>query len=159
MQKVGFFRSIHVKFVLIYVMLILIAMEIIGLYFARELEQTLKTNFTTSIADRMSLVEFSVGEEMKKKRAADDPMTLEESLQAVLSGFRSEDINEVRVINAGNIILATSALNNISMVGQRSADDIVRRSNASKAPYEIIHLDEKTRNRVLVRATPIVVDG
>ncbi|WP_186671915.1 cell wall metabolism sensor histidine kinase WalK [Sporosarcina sp. BP05] len=158
MQKVGFFRSIHVKFVLIYVMLILIAMEIIGLYFARELEQTLKTNFTTSIADRMSLVEFSVSEEMIKKRAADDPMTLEKSLQDVLSGFKSEDINEVRVINAGNIILATSALNNLSMVGQRSADDIVRKSNASKAQYDIINLDRKTRNRILVRATPIVVD-
>ena len=49
MQKVGFFRSIHVKFVIIYVMLILIAMEIIGLYFARELEEKLKTNFTNSI--------------------------------------------------------------------------------------------------------------
>jgi len=157
MQKVGFFRSIHVKFVLIYVMLILIAMEIIGLYFARELEQTLKTNFTTSITDKMSLVEFNVREEMMKKRAADDPMSLEKSLQAVLSGFKSEDINEVRVINAGNIILATSALNNISMVGQRSADDIVRKSNASKTPYDIINLDRKTGNRILVRATPIVV--
>ena len=157
MQKVGFFRSIHVKFVLIYVMLILIAMEIIGLYFARELEQTLKTNFTTSITDKMSLVEFNVREEMMKKRAADDPMSLEKSLQAVLSGFKSEDINEVRVINAGNIILATSALNNISMVGQRSADDVVRKSNASKALYEIINLDRKTRKRILVRAMPIVV--
>ena len=55
MQKVGIFRSIHVKFVLIYVLLILIAMQIIGLYFARELEKTLKANFTTSIVDRMSL--------------------------------------------------------------------------------------------------------
>ena len=72
MQKVGFFRSIHVKFVLIYVMLILIAMEIIGLYFARELEQTLKINFTNSIDDRMNLVEFSVREEMTKNDW-DDP--------------------------------------------------------------------------------------
>jgi two-component system, OmpR family, sensor histidine kinase VicK len=159
MHKVGFFRSIHVKFVLIYVMLILIAMEIIGLYFARELEQTLKTNFTTSIADRMSLVEFSVREEMMKKRATDDPMTLEKSLQAVLSGFTSEDINEIRVINAGNIILSTSALNNLSMVGQRSSDPIVRKSNASKTPYDIIHLDDKKRKRVLVRVTPIEIDG
>ena len=76
MQKVGFFRSIHVKFVLIYVLLILIAMQIIGLYFASELEETLKTNFTTSIVDRMNLVEFSVREEMIKERSADDP-TLE----------------------------------------------------------------------------------
>ena len=87
MQKVGFFRSIHVKFVLIYVMLILIAMEIIGLYFARELEQTLKINFTTSIDDRMSLVEFSVREEMMKKRVADDPMTLETESSGRPFGF------------------------------------------------------------------------
>ena len=88
---------------LIYVLLILIAMQIIGLYFASELEQTLKTNFTTSIVDRMNLVEFSVREEMMKERSADDPMTLEQSLRTVLSGFTSEDINEIRVINPGNI--------------------------------------------------------
>jgi two-component system, OmpR family, sensor histidine kinase VicK len=158
MQKVGFLRSIHVKFVLIYVMLILIAMEVIGLYFARELEQTLKTNFTTSIEDRMSLVEFSVREEMLKKRAPDDLITLETSLGAVLSGFKSEDINEIRVINAGNLILATSNLENHSMVGQRSVDDIVRKSAALKTPYDIIRLDLKTRERILVRATPITVD-
>ncbi|MEK5067736.1 cell wall metabolism sensor histidine kinase WalK [Sporosarcina sp. FSL K6-1508] len=157
MQKVGFFRSIHVKFVLIYVMLILIAMEVIGLYFARELEQTLKTNFTTSIADRMSLVEFSVLEEMTKKRATDDPQTLEMSLRAVLSGFKSEDINEIRVISAGNLILATSA-DNQSVVGQRSPVEIVRKSITSKSPDEVINLNLKTRNRVLVRATPIIVD-
>ncbi len=158
MQKVSFFRSIHVKFVLIYVMLILIAMEIIGLYFASKLEQTLKTNFTTSIEDRMSLVEFSVREEMLKKRDPDDPITLEMSLGAVLSGFKSEDINEIRVINAGNLILATSNLENHSMVGQRSVDDIVRKSAALKNPYDIIRLDMKTRKRILVRATPITLD-
>ncbi|NYF25563.1 cell wall metabolism sensor histidine kinase WalK [Sporosarcina sp. JAI121] len=160
MQKVGFFRSIHVKFVLIYVMLILIAMEIIGLYFARELEEKLKTNFTTSITDRMSLIEFSVREEMIKKRAPDDPLTLEASLQGVLSGFPSEDINEIRVINAGKIILATSALDKQqSLVGQRSTDDIVRKSLASKTPQDIIYLDRKTRNRILARATPFTHDG
>ena len=39
MQKVGLFRSIHVKFVLIYVLLIIIAIQIIGIYFARKLEE------------------------------------------------------------------------------------------------------------------------
>ncbi len=88
MQKVSFFRSIHVKLVLIYVLLILIAMQIIGLYFARELEETLVTNFETSIKDRMKLVEFSVREEMLKERSEDDP-TPETSLRTVLSGFSS----------------------------------------------------------------------
>ena len=60
----------------------------------------------------MNLVEFSVREEMMKERTADDPMTLEQSLRTVLSGFTSEDINEIRVINARYSILATSVLDN-----------------------------------------------
>ena len=70
MQKVGFLKSIHVKIVLIYILLILLAMQIIGLYFAQELEQKLKTNFTDSIKERVNLVEFSVREEMTRKRGS-----------------------------------------------------------------------------------------
>ena len=39
MKKVGFFRSIHFKFVIIYVLLILVAMQIIGVYFVGELKK------------------------------------------------------------------------------------------------------------------------
>lgn len=157
MQKVSFFRSIHVKLVLIYVLLILIAMQIIGLYFARELEDTLKTNFETSIADRMKLVEFSVREEMQKDRPEGDP-SLEESLRTVLSGFPSDDIIEIRVINSRNRILASSEFDNQVMVGQRSMDDSVRRSIASGAPSDNIVLDKHTRDRILVWVTPIKVE-
>jgi len=155
MQKVGFFRSIHVKFVLIYVMLILVAMQIIGLYFARELEQTLKDNFTNSVRDRMNLVEFSVREEMLKDRSQEDP-SIEQSLRTVLSGFNSEDINEIRVIDAKYKILATSELGNQSLVGQRSMEDSVRRSISSETSYENINFDPSSRERVMVRVTPIM---
>lgn len=155
MQKVGIFRSIHVKFILIYVLLIVIAMQIIGLYFAKELENTLKENFKISIADRMSLVEFSVREEILKDRAPEDP-TLEEGLRNVLTGFTSEDINEIRVINSHSRILATSVLDNKSMIGQRSLDDVVKRSITSGTPSdESIYLDKKTQDRIMVRVIPI----
>ena len=155
MQKVGLFRSIHIKFVLINVLLILIAMQIIGFYFARELEDTLKTNFTESIVDRMNLVEFSVSEEMTKET---DNLELESRLRTVLSNFNSEDINEVQVINSKYTILATSVRENDSIVGQRSPEDIVRKSITSEAPYETIYLDENSSNRIWVLATPIISD-
>ena len=44
MKKVGLTRSIHLKFVLIYVLLILLAMQIIGVYFVRALEEKLVDN-------------------------------------------------------------------------------------------------------------------
>ncbi|WP_342507546.1 cell wall metabolism sensor histidine kinase WalK [Sporosarcina sp. FSL K6-2383] len=156
MQKVSFFRSIHVKFVLIYVMLILLAMQIIGIYFASKLELTLKTNFTTSIEDRMNLIEFSVREEMMKERSADDP-TPEQSLRTVLLGFTSEDINEIRVINSRYKILASSVFDNQAMVGQRSMDSLVKKTITSELADESIRLDQKTRNRILVHAKPIMV--
>ena len=46
MQKVGFFRSIHVKFVTIYLLLIMIAMQIIGVYFVGKLENQLVTKLS-----------------------------------------------------------------------------------------------------------------
>lgn len=154
MQKVGILRSIHVKFILIYVLLIVIALQIIGLYFAKELEYTLKENFKTSVADKMSLVEFSVREEMLKDRAPEDP-TLEESLRNVLTGFTSEDINEIRVINSHSRILATSVLDNKSMIGQRSLVDVVKRSISSGAFNESTRLDKKTQQQILVQVYPI----
>ncbi|MGG0656082.1 cell wall metabolism sensor histidine kinase WalK [Rummeliibacillus pycnus] len=155
MQKVRFFKSVQVKLVLIYVLLILIAMQIIGLYFARGLEETLKDNFETSITDRLKLVNFSVKEEILKERTDKDP-TLEQSLKTVLTGLKSEDIKEIQVIDARNRILASSDVSNQSIVGQRSMEPLVLKSLSSKTPTDTIALDEKTRKRVWVVATPII---
>ena len=97
MQKVSFFKSIHVKLVLIYVLLIIIALQIIGIYFSKQLEENLKTNFQDSIMERIDLVNYSIREEMLKER--DDPSSIETSLSAILQEFSTEDINEIVVIN------------------------------------------------------------
>lgn len=156
MQKVGFFKSIHVKIVLVYILLIILAMEIIGIYFARELEQTLKASFTKSIEERVDLVEFSVREEIIKKRGEEDP-TLEQSLRSVLFSIRSEDINEISVIDPNFRILATSETTNQSIVGQRSTDAMVRRSISSETPDNKISL--KKGDRIWVLTSPIIDQG
>lgn len=154
MQKVGFFRSIHVKFVLIYVLLILVAMQIIGLYFATTLEKTLKENFTNSIVDRMNLVEFSVREEITKERE-DGESTLEQGLKNVLTEFTSDDIKEIQVINPKYRILATSSFENQMRVGQHSNNDSVRKSITSESIKDVITLDPQSHKRVLALAQPI----
>ncbi|MFZ0577168.1 MAG: cell wall metabolism sensor histidine kinase WalK [Psychrobacillus psychrotolerans] len=158
MQKVGYFKSIHVKIVLIYVLLIVIAMQIIGLYFVRELEITLRENFQDSISDRVSLIEYSAREEMIKVRSEED-QTKEQSLYSILSGLNSIDIKEVRVIDARYQILATSDSNNQSIVGQRSMDDLVRKSITAEATFNNISVDRETTNRIWNLATPIIYKG
>lgn len=157
MHKVGYFKSIHVKIVLIYVLLIVIAMQIIGLYFVRELEITLRENFQDSITDRVSLIEYSAREEMIKVRSEED-QTKEQSLYSILSGLNSIDIKEVRVIDARYQILATSDSNNQSIVGQRSMDDLVRKSITAEATFNNISVDRETK-RIWNLATPIIYKG
>ncbi|WP_394189884.1 cell wall metabolism sensor histidine kinase WalK [Paenisporosarcina quisquiliarum] len=158
MQKVGFLKSIHVKIVLIYILLILLAMQIIGLYFAQELEQKLKTNFTDSIKERVNLVEFSVREEMTRKRGEEDP-TPEQSLRMALSSLNSDDIIELRVVDNRYRILATSDTENQLIVGQKSTESLVRKSITAANPYDEVKLDRGTGDRVWVLSSPIVSKG
>ena len=64
MKKVGF-QSIHLKFVLIYMLLILIAMQVIGVYFVRELEKSLVQGFRDSLT-QTNLLSYNLKQEFKK---------------------------------------------------------------------------------------------
>lgn len=161
MQKVSFFKSIHVKLVLIYILLILLALQIIGIYFARQLEQNLKSNFQDSIFQRVDLMEYSIREEILKERDESMPR-LEESLKSIVTEFSTGlrdvsngDILEIRVIDERQRILATSEPENQNLIGQRSNTDLVRRAISAEALFDIIKLDNQTRNRVWVLANPI----
>ena len=155
MQKVSFFKSIHVKLVLIYILLIVIAIQIIGIYFSKELEESLKENFKESVSQRIDLVQYSIREEILKER--DETMPPRElSLNSILREFSSGDVNEIRVIDNSNRILATSDSSNQSLIGQKSNDDIVRKAIYTQTPHDIIALDQDSLNRVWVLATPIL---
>ncbi|CAM5197849.1 histidine kinase OS=Ureibacillus acetophenoni OX=614649 GN=SAMN05877842_105179 PE=4 SV=1 [Ureibacillus acetophenoni] len=154
MQKVSFFNSIHVKLVLIYVLLIIIALQIIGLYFSKELEENLKMNFQDSIFQRIDLVQYSIREEMLKERDENSP-SIGQSLSVIIREFATGDINEIRVIDDRNRVLATSDINNQSIVGQRGNHEIVNQSITAQTAIDKIVLDAETQKRVWILATPI----
>lgn len=155
MHKVSFFKSIHVKVVLIYVLLIIIALQIIGIYFSTELEDNLKTNFQESIKQRIDLVQYSIREELLRERD-DTTLTKEQSLNAILQEFKTNDINEIIIMDNRNKVLATSDADNQSIVGQRFNADTVTKSISAETYLDEIALDEETRKRVWVLATPIL---
>ncbi|WP_102273372.1 cell wall metabolism sensor histidine kinase WalK [Cytobacillus massiliigabonensis] len=158
MKKVGFFRSIHLKFVIIYVLLILIAMQIIGVYFVRQLEFTLKDNFKTTIQDRVKLLAYYVEEQMTKDRLTDEETTLEDDVYKLLRDFYSPDITEVQVIDDSLKILGTSDPDNQGVVTQRTTDTLIRMTlaTAQKSSEERI---DGSGNRIWVLVTPIKHKG
>lgn len=159
MEKVGFFRSIHVKFVTIYLLLIMIAMQIIGVYFIGKLEEQLITNFKHSIEGRLPLLEYSLSEEMKKDRTDDEAPSLEEEVRKLLFDFSGGDISEVRVINNRNIVVGTSERNNQGIVGQKTTDVMVKRILAGGKKEDDIFIDKPSKDRVWILTTPVKSGG
>ncbi|WP_339174541.1 cell wall metabolism sensor histidine kinase WalK [Solibacillus sp. FSL R5-0691] len=155
MQKVSFFKSIHVKLVLIYVLLIIIALQIIGIYFSKQLETNLKTNFQDSIRQRIELVHYSVREEMLKDRDENTPPTIEYSLKTILEGFSTEDINKINVVDRNDRILATSD-DDQAVVGQRINEEIIQQAASSETLLDKISLDRDTGQRIWILAVPIM---
>lgn len=155
MQKVSFFKSIHVKIVLIYILLIIIAIQIIGLYFSQQLEEDLKESFQESIKQRMDLLEFNIREEMLKERDEKMP-ALEDTLNTILRESKTNDILELRIIDTRYRIIATSDFNSSAIIGQKSNEDIVRKIMATETELNTIALDPETQNRVWVLAAPIL---
>ncbi|MFB7638074.1 cell wall metabolism sensor histidine kinase WalK [Peribacillus butanolivorans] len=161
MKKVGFFRSIHFKFVLIYVLLIFVAMQIIGVYFVGELEENLVGNFTKSIKGHVNLLTYSIGEEMEKERGEEDP-TLEEAINTILKDRdnSSNDISEVRVIDTrSRRVIGTSAPGNQKIVGKKTTQVLIKNTLIYGKEDSEVYRDPKTGRRVWVLSTPIEAKG
>ncbi|MET1181628.1 cell wall metabolism sensor histidine kinase WalK [Peribacillus simplex] len=161
MKKVGFFRSIHFKFVLIYVLLIFVAMQIIGVYFVGELEENLVGNFTKSIKGHVNLLTYSIGEEIEKERGEEDP-TLEEAIDTILKDRdnSSNDISEVRVIDTrSRRVIGTSARSNQDIVGKKTTEVLIKNTLIYGKEDSDIFRDKKTGRRLWVLSTPIEANG
>lgn len=163
MKIKGFFRSIHVKLVLIFALLITLVLQIIGAYFVRQLEATLLENFETSIQERVDLLAYYVSEEMVKERNPNEDPTLEEAVYHLLRDFnQTTDIAQVKVIEGSTLkIIGTSDPLNQGIVGQRTTDKFIWRVIATSdldGDDETL-IDPQTGNRVWILVRPILHNG
>ena len=154
MKKVSFFRSIHIKFVLMYVLLILVAMQIIGVYFVNRLENRLVNNFKESLQEKVSLLAYNVEEEMLKER--DETSTTQEAdIRSILYDFYSNDVSEVQVIDNRSKIIGTSDADNQGIVGKRTNERIIKQTLVVGYTNEEVFIDKETKNRLWVLVTPL----
>ncbi len=156
MRKVGFFRSIHLKFVLVYLLLIILAMQIIGVYFVGQLEKQLVKNFKDSLNERVDLLAYNIEQEMEKVRDDKTPK-LEQDIKLILEDFVSEDLSsEVRVIDNKSRVLGTSDPSNQKIVGKRTTEIRIKRTLLVGTYWEKMFIDPNSKHRVHVSTTPIL---
>ncbi|GAA0501939.1 cell wall metabolism sensor histidine kinase WalK [Salinibacillus aidingensis] len=154
-NKVSFFQSVGFKIILVYIFLLLITIELIGVYFDTELERNMESNFKSSIENRIQLLTYSLEEAFTKERTEGDP-TLQQEVQTILSEFDSQDITELQVIDSEMRIIGTTSQFNENIIGKITTREDVQRlfSFQTQLPYRKTY-DPETGTRTLVNTIPV----
>jgi len=159
MKKFSIFSSIRLKFILFFVLLILLAMEIIGVYFVRELEKELTQNFKDSILSRVNLLTYNLEEEFLKDRDNEESLQFEDDVKKLLIDNKSSDIEEMRVFDKDLRVIATSDPGSQDKVGQRTTDVVVTRTFVTEEMIEKMSIDKSTNERKWLLYVPIKVNN
>src|SRR5690625_4887140 len=157
MNKIGFFRSIQLKFIIIYILLLLVAIQVIGSYFARELETELLNNFKVSVNDRVELLSYNLEQAFNKERTEDgEEPTLEEEVQSIVTDVDSETITTLQVINSQSRVIGSNDYLNRDILGKNTTEDIIQKSLKLGSSFDNKLMNKKSYNYVFVKSEHIL---
>ncbi|MCO7126074.1 cell wall metabolism sensor histidine kinase WalK [Sporolactobacillus shoreicorticis] len=159
MNKVGFFKSIQFKIVLIYALLILLAMQLIGVYFTDRVKTITLDSFEKSLESQSQLIAWNVGEAIREAKETnnDDSNHVTDQIQNQLLELDS-NIREIQVIDPNMVIIAADEKHQ-SAVGKRTTNRLIIQNLSSKVTNKYRFTDKKNGERVDVVTTPIQVDS
>ncbi|RIO18351.1 cell wall metabolism sensor histidine kinase WalK [Mammaliicoccus sciuri] len=153
------FQSLHIKLVVIYVLLIIIGMQIIGLYFTNSHEKELTRNFKTNIEQHVKQINYNI----KKTYNSEDPnRNFQKEIQNILDDYANRtEIDEIKFIDQDQIIVATSKATNQNTVNQKVNDSSVQKAlSLGKANDKIVlKNDSSDSNRVWIKNKPVEYEG
>ncbi|TDL94362.1 cell wall metabolism sensor histidine kinase WalK [Macrococcus brunensis] len=158
-------QSLHIKLVVVYVLLIIIGMQIIGLYFTNNLEKELTENFKDNVERQVKQVAYDINETYKENN--DD--NTERKIQSIIDDYTSRsgvgearsDIDEIRFINTNELIIATSKVSDNVSIDQKNKDTQIQKALSLGQSNDQIQLKEEgtSKKRVWVKNETIKVNN
>lgn len=155
-QALKVFEGIHWRFVIIYLLLILIAMQVISAYFSQRIEAHFVNDFNSILDQQTGVLVYSIQSDIQD--SPDDDViwpTQDNIYQLAEQMFASIPQVEFQIIDRNGIVL--SSLENPSIVGQRNTQAEVRRS-LQGIRDDSIRLHPQSGHRMQVLALPLKVD-
>ncbi len=150
-------QSLHTKLVIVYVLLIIIGMQIIGLYFTNNLEKELLDNFKKNITQYAKQLEISIEKVYDEKGS----VNAQKDIQNLLSEYANrQEIGEIRFIDKDQIIIATTKQSNRSLINQKANDSSVQKALSLGQSNDHLILKDYGggKDRVWVYNIPVKVD-
>ncbi|GGL57617.1 cell wall metabolism sensor histidine kinase WalK [Sporolactobacillus putidus] len=160
MKKVGFFKSIQFKFVIIYALLILLAMQLIGVFFTDRLKTYSLDNFENALISQSKIMAYNIGEAIREARETNNsnPNNVAKQVKNQLSGVDS-GIREMEVIDSNGVIIAADDKHS-SVIGERTTNELIMRDVlSSNEVNRYRRTDRNSGERVDIVTAPIRVNN
>ena len=153
-KRLRFFQSIHFKIALVFVLLLLLAFQIVGAVFV----QRLKSENLKAFKQRVELTPY-VNNSLIKSLSTADSDKADRQINTALTGNNNQNIADVQVVDAkGNIRGETSA-NGHAIVGQKTTDSRVKRVLYSGRSFSETTYNRADETHYYVSITPLFSSG
>ncbi|KPV57916.1 histidine kinase [Paenibacillus sp. A3] len=131
MKPIRFFQSIQAKLIVIYLLLILVALQLIGVYFIKTLETSLKNEFIENRNSQAQLLaqyaETYLTENQENKNSDTTKKSYADLNDFVNSLFATSKA-EIQIIDANGVVLTTTRPMNQSVVNSKNTQTEVTRA-------------------------------
>lgn len=156
MKWIRFFRTIQAKLIIIYVLLILIAMQLIGVYFVSVMKNSLTSNFTIDLKEKsrmLSRVSVKYLEAKPEEGTSENGLTVD-NLSNLIQQLLSID-GEIQVLDASGKVLTTSLQDHKGYIGRKNTSTVVSRALQRIPDNEDEMIDENHVRKKII-ANPVV---
>ena len=167
--KKRYFSSIRVKFVIVYVLVNIISLQLIGLFFTTQLRTTNINTFEQNIMEQEKILNYHIREELDKDKSnslieSDNNDTkstdTKSSITKLVSEFNIQKLLLVSVIDKDSKIVASSSKNgNDDYLSKRSFDPQVSQVLKTGESAKKIQTNPDTNRRVWLYVSPIKRDN
>lgn len=160
MKGKSFFRTIQVKLVIIYLLLILVAMQLIGVYFISTVKNSLISSFTTNLKEQADILSKFAAPSLaaKPETESDSSEGTTEELNLVVRNLFSISGAEVQVLDSTGRLVATSLQGHQSDIGSKKNKSLAVSRALQNIPdneQEIID-DDNIRKKMI--AQPVTLN-
>ena len=145
-----FFQSIRFRIALVFVLLMIIALELLGAFFVRQMEQQNLATFQQQITLPKYLTD-QITTALRDK----DTDTGNHQIQDVLSGLNNTNIQEAQVIDKTGTIRGTISVSGQQTIGQKTTDINAQKALAGDQSYLQTRTINEGGDRKELMTTPL----
>ncbi|MER2002313.1 MAG: cell wall metabolism sensor histidine kinase WalK [Carnobacterium inhibens] len=151
-KKITFFQSIDFKIIFVFIILLLVALELIGTYFVRQLETQLVTNFQEEKRLQVGFLENTIQPILIDDETTEDS----EEIGNLIKDFSGNGVLEVQVIDDQHYLLGTSDSTQQNSVGSKTNDNDVHQALLLGNTVTSQYKDQTTNDRIWKLVSPII---